>query len=143
MVGWHELRNFVMEPVAVLVIIGILGFLARVIVKHWRIADQQNIREAVEKAVGPTEHRISTRIDGQDESIRGLGDRLVGIGDRLVRIETDQFGGNHGGLREQVDKMRIDQAQHGTELAALSGKVDTMIAMMQRGYNPTFSEGTI
>lgn len=41
--------------------------------------------------------------------------------DRLARIEQDQFGKNHGGIREAVDKINSKVDNLGLEVAGIKG----------------------
>lgn len=52
------------------------------------------------------------------------------IEDRLTRLETDQFGTNHGGMREQLNKVdgKVDTVdlkvdRMATEIAELRGEI--------------------
>lgn len=104
--------------------------------RHAQGARQAVMSKAAKDAVteGLTEFRaeVNRRFDANDRTSKQAADEARRTNDRVLRLETVQFGGNGGGLREQANKTdgKVDRVIEG--LGELRGAFDEHVRKGER-----------
>lgn len=128
---WYQLLLTLFAlPVVVALSVAAFKVTGTMVATRWRMGGERKLRLAIEAVLAETEQRLQAELADHDG-------KLDDIATRLARMETDQFGGNHGGLREQVDRIGATLADQGRTVSGLSGRLDVILTLLGHEITPT------